>query len=184
MKSGSKVFVGSTMELFGDWIEPSWVRLTMERVGAHPELTFIFLTKQPQNLFHWSPFPENCWVGVSATTDDMLSSAILYLHNIKAKTKYISFEPLLEPMKDLSFTLKYSHIADWVIIGAQTPRSEKTFPKWEWVKEIIEAADIASIPVFLKPNLGLLEYNCEGSAPFYKRHQSGTWKIRQEFPDN
>jgi len=94
LKAGSRVFVGSTIELFGEWVDPAWMMLTLERVRAHPELTFIFLTKKPQNLINFSPFPDNCWVGVSATTDDMLSSVILYLHNIKAKVKFISFEPL------------------------------------------------------------------------------------------
>ena len=36
-------------------------------IGACPQHTFLFLTKQPQNLPAWSPFPPNCWVGVTAT---------------------------------------------------------------------------------------------------------------------
>ena len=70
----------------------------------------------------------------------------------------------------------------WVILGAQTPRSEKTFPKWGWVKEIIDAADKANIPVFLKDNLGLPRLSREGAIPYYKKHPSGTMELRQEFP--
>jgi len=143
------------------------------------------LTKQPQNLIKFSPFPDNAWVGVSATTDDMLSSAILYLHNIEAKVKYISFEPLLEQMKDLSFTLKYSHIADWVIIGQQTPIRAATTPKIEWVREIVEACDKAGIPVFLKNSLKPV---LPGEYPFYKSATGALFGIKwdmylkQEFP--
>ena len=87
------------------------------------------------------------------------------------------FEPLLGKIHP-SFT----EFVDWAIIGAQSPYSEKTFPKWEWVKEIIEACDKASIPLFLKNNLRLPKLSCEGGMPFYKRHPSGTMELRQEFP--
>uniref|UniRef100_A0A6M3J573 DUF5131 family protein n=1 Tax=viral metagenome TaxID=1070528 RepID=A0A6M3J573_9ZZZZ len=183
IKKPSRVFVGSTMELFGDWVTDWEMRGILGLCGS-PTLqhhTFIFLTKQPQNLIKFSPFPDNCWVGMSVTRGgigDASAGAIPCFEDIEAKVKFVSFEPLLS---QIEFDC-YTDFVDWVIIGAQTPRSEKAFPKWSWVREIIEAADKASIPVFLKPNLGLLEYSCEGSAPFYKRHQTGTWKIRQEMP--
>ena len=40
---------------------------------------------------------------------------------------------------------------NWLIIGAQTKPYKP--PKIEWVQEIVEAADKAGIPVFLKENL-------------------------------
>jgi len=187
MKAGSRVFVGSTIELFGKWIDPAWMRLTFERVKAHPELTFIFLTKQPKALIEFSPFPDNVWVGVSATNTQMLMQGCSDLESVRANVKFLSVEPLL----DWSYSWTESYLVNalnrakigWLIIGAQTPRSEKTFPKWEWVKEIIESADKADIPVFLKDNLGLPKYSCEGSAPFYKRtFTEDTWELRQEFP--
>ena len=39
----------------------------------------------------------------------------------------------------------------WVILGSQTKPT--VMPKIEWVREIVEAADKAGIPVFLKDNL-------------------------------
>ena len=74
---------------------------------------------------------------------------------------------------------------DWVIIGAQTPFSKKTAPKIEWVKEIVEAADKAGVPVFLKENLKPLFKiekddfevpNWAGSGIY------GSTMLRQEFP--
>ncbi len=55
-------------------------------------------------------------------------------------------------------------------------------PRWEWVKEIIEAANKASIPIFLKDNLGLPKYSEAGAMPFYKKI-GGTMELRQEFPN-
>ena len=185
IKEPSRIFVGSTIELFGDWVEPEWYDYIWGMVKGKPQHTFIFLTKQPQNLSKWSPFPDNCWVGVSVTSAQDAIIRVPKLKDIVAPVKFISFEPLLKPIappNQLYIQLKLSGI-NWIIIGAQTPRSEKTSPKWAWVREIIEAAGTASVPVFLKPNLGLLEYSCEGSAPFYKRtFTEDTWELRQEFP--
>ncbi len=178
------VFVCDMSDLLGIGVPPEWTYKVFQMIRACPQDRFYLLTKQPQNLIKFSPFPDNAWVGVSATTDDMLSSAILYLHNIKAKTKYISFEPLLEPMKDLSFTLKYSRIVDWVIIGAQTKPT--VMPKIEWVQEIVKACDQAGVKVFLKDSLKpLMKPVYEQAGCISNFFQGGDGEIpalRQEFP--
>lgn len=172
------VFVCDMSDLFGIGVPENWTARIIDAIKGCWRDRFYLLTKQPQNLVKFSPFPDNCWVGVTATTDDMLSSAILYLHNIKAKIKYISFEPLLEQMKDLSFTLKYSHIADWLIIGAQTKPAKK--PELQWVKDIIEAADTAGIPVFLKDNIYKLAM--ERPAEDHDLYWEDMSTLRQELP--
>jgi len=147
---GSRIFVGSTIELFGPWIKPEWLTYIFQWVSCHPKHTFIFLTKQPQNLP--KEFPDNCWVGVSATNVQMYDSAIFYLNNIHARVKYISLEPLLGSVKpDVLDAMP--HVLNWVIIGLETPYSKKTAPRIEWVKEIVEACDKSKIPVFLKNNI-------------------------------
>jgi len=184
----SRVFVGSTFELFGDWVKPEWMQEILDYCKMMNRVTWIFLTKQPQNLIKWSPFPENCWVGVSATDSVQYATAAYWLKEIEAKVKFVSFEPLLERIAPKAWPWqlfpegKPQGICDWVIIGAQSPYSVKTFPKWEWVKEIIDACDKANIPVFLKDNLRLPRLSCEGGMPYYKKHPSGTLELRQEFP--
>ena len=59
---------------------------------------------------------------------------------------------------------------DWVIIGQQTPVRSSTMPKVEWIREIVQAADQAGIPVFLKDNLKNYVSDPEN------------FKLRQEFP--
>ena len=92
----SRIFIGSTMELFGDWIEPVWLQGIIKIAWVWPWHTFIFLTKQPQNLIKWSPFPDNVWLGVSATNQHQFDEAVEYLKEVEAPVKFISFEPLLE----------------------------------------------------------------------------------------
>ncbi len=166
------VFVGSTMELFGDWVEEWMWDSIWEYLNDYPQHTFIFLTKQPQNLVKWSPFPENCWVGVSATNPQMFHEAEYKLQEISASVKFISVEPLLERMwlADINPTV------DWVIIGQQTPVKLKNMPQVSWISEIVKACDQAGIPVFLKNNLN----SCEIAD--YPELLDSKGNLRQEFP--
>ncbi len=149
MPNGSKVFIGSTMELFGAWIKERWLKdLLLYWIPRYPEHTFIFLTKQPQNLIKWSPFPDNCWVGVSVCNDKMLDVAVDKLEDISTSHKFLSIEPLLSRLTlSLDYAFYYSGI-DWLILGSQT--QPVRHPPREWVDEIISAADKAGIPVFVK----------------------------------
>jgi len=171
VKEPSRVFVGSTMELFGEWVSQSFLSNIFSLVKLYPQHTFIFLTKRPKNLAKWSPFPDNCWIGVSVCNDKMLDVAVDKLEDIQASVKFISFEPLLEKLTlSLDYAFYYSGIS-WCIIGQQTPANARTTPKIEWVKEIVEAADRAGIPVFLKDNLESL-----------MTVDNINWMKRQEFP--
>ena len=168
----------------------SWEDISLKRIihyviDSCPQHTFVFLTKQPQNLLKFSPFPDNCFVGVSATNTPMFVKSLNWLDEIEAKIKYISFEPLLERIPLNSKALQLAGI-NWVIIGAQTKPT--VMPKIEWVREIVEAADKAGIPVFLKNNLKSLVI--DGNKPVgeplgYWKHWIGkdTWELRQEMPN-
>lgn len=145
----SKTFVGSTMELFGDWVKVTWLRRIFDGIRLMPDRTFIFLTKQPQNLVMWSPFPQNCWVGVSAVGMEMWLDAVQHLHTIEAPVKFVSVEPFLYEIYLGAFDFDKDGI-NWLILGCQTPMSKKTLPRREWVDEIISATDKAGIPVFCK----------------------------------
>lgn len=146
----SKIFVGSTIELFGEWIKPKWLEQIFSQCEHYSEHTFIFLTKRPERLKKWSPFPDNCWIGVSATNYLMASNARYYLEKVQAKVKFLSIEPLLSPIHDrlyCTFDLRGRGI-HWVIIGSRTQPTRH--PPREWVEEIINAADKANVPVFIK----------------------------------
>jgi len=195
-----KIFVCDMGELFGDWIPEEWVKDVFKTINSCNGLeyaphTFQLLTKQPQNLVKWS-FPENCWVGVTATNNQMFEDAAHYLVDIDATVKFVSIEPFLERI-EIKAPDELGEILDWLIIGACTGTWEEMAnlclrygeltlmswgnrwtaqPKIEWVQEIVEAADKAGVPVFLKDNLIPLlnELVNKGNQPF---------PLRQEFPE-
>lgn len=189
-KPPCRVFVGSTIELFGEWIAPEWWHNIFSYCRAYPEHSFLFLTKLPQNLPMviaqiGGKLPENCWVGVTITSNSQSNSYIGDLANVQALVKFISIEPLLAwsdlpAQRELLPRKLKDYGINWLIIGQQTPVSKKTEPKLEWVQEIVEAADKVGIPVFLKDNLETII----PQERLFRRFPGGLLgNLRQEFPE-
>jgi protein gp37 len=144
------IFTCNMCEFFGEWLPTRWQKDVLKVVKANPQHRFYFLTKRPENVPHFSPFPNNCWIGVTVCDNRMAANAWkTYFDKFVAKVKFISFEPLLEEM--MGFHELNIQKADWVIIGAQTKPYKP--PKIEWVEDIVMHADKAGLPVFMKDNL-------------------------------
>ena len=45
---GSKIFVGSTHDIFGEWVESEIIKIIISWTAIYPKHTFIFLTKNPR----------------------------------------------------------------------------------------------------------------------------------------
>lgn len=151
-KKPAGIFVGSTIELFHDKTI-QYMAETMDTIKGCPQHRFYLLTKQPAQLRKFSPFPENCYVGVTATDYWKYVDACNYLSGIEASVKFLSLEPLLSWDKEPSYFFESGGVS-WLIIGAQTKPT--VLPRLEWVQEIVAAADKAGIPVFLKDNLTVI----------------------------
>ncbi len=174
-KKSARIGVCFTGDLFGDWVDPgkeigeavtcknlikhtTWMahpdatlkHIVFSVIKECPQHTFVFLTKNPENLVKWSPFPDNCHVGATVCNPEMSSKAYIGLGRIQARVKFISYEPPMESCYMEPQFLKDAGI-NWVVIGGWS--GGKTSPQVEWIKEIVEAADKAGIPVFLKNNL-------------------------------
>jgi len=169
------IFLDDMSDWMGEYWPREWTWMELQIMRDCPQHRFYTLTKQPQQLINWSPFPDNAWVGVTATTWLKFSNALGYLAAIKAKVKYLSFEPLLEQIQmDMLQKMLFPKVINWLIIGAWTGSIEDKYrfrdkypdlqameyghkitlqPKIEWVREIVEAADRAGVKVFLKDNL-------------------------------
>lgn len=171
IKKPSKIFVGSTMELFGKWVKDEWMEYILRQVERKAEHTFIFLTKRPVWLRKWSPFPKNAWVGVSTTGFDNNSYLEDIFRPIEATVKFVSIEPLLDysPM-DFRWV-------NWVICGRQTPLHHTSMPSMNWIHDIVKRADELRLPVFLKNNLRSL---IPEEISLFNNNQ---YELRQEYPN-
>ena len=184
----SRIFVGSTMELFGPWVKPGYIEELQRGCGLWPQHTFIFLTKLPEKLP--KEWPDNCWVGVTATdTESFMGACTLLEYPLQAKVKFLSLEPFLS----WDYNWNYSYLANtlkrasigWLIIGQQTPVRKSTMPKVEWIREIVDAADKAGVPVFCKDNLDCLIGQDQQFKRFRGYDSEGNMLVglRQEFPE-
>jgi protein gp37 len=142
----SLVFVGSMTDLFGDWAPKEWIEAVLAVVREANRHTFAFLTKNPARYqeFH---FPENVWLGATATNQTMADRALDALGVFEGKSvRYLSCEPLLEP-------IRLTRCPEWVGIGARTGR--KPFhPPEEWVEILTADARRGGAAVFLKRSGG------------------------------
>lgn len=143
------VFTCSMADLFGKWVPQEWIDAVLERVQQHQEWNFLMLTKFPQRLaeIEW---PRNAWVGTSVDRQHRVKVAEKAFANCTAGLKWLSCEPLLEPLHFESLEM-----FDWVVIGAQTSSSgaPALAPQWDWVVDLYQQARDAGCKVFLKHNL-------------------------------
>lgn len=147
LQKPSKIFVCDMADLFGDWV-PRWVQQhVINNAIARPQHTFQFLTKWPQNLARFNPWPPNAWVGATATDSDEAFHAAQHLANVDAPVRFMSLEPLLGHI-DTGALLGL----EWVIVGAETGPGARP-PAARWIEQIVHFAVQRRLPIFLKNNL-------------------------------
>ncbi|MBA7648139.1 hypothetical protein ES703_55921 [subsurface metagenome] len=171
------IFTCDMSDLFGIGIPEKWTWRILNLITYASQHRFYLLTKQPQNLIKFSPFPDNCWCGVTVTKPEFLIAALDALDRIQCSLRYLSIEPMLGKFDIPDLDILLEGTLDWLILGSQTKPYKP--PKIEWVREIVEACDKAGIPVFLKDNLSSLfaKDDCVG---FTENKQ--LFKIIDNFP--
>jgi protein gp37 len=96
--------------------------------------------------------PKHIWIGTSVENNETAKSRITALAKVDWPNKFISFEPLLEDIKDLRVLFDY--YADqfkWVIIGAETGAGKRYMHPLA-AQNIVDECRPTGIPVFFKKN--------------------------------
>lgn len=115
------------VSFMGDWCHPSadaLERSAVIRVMRECEQhTFLTLTKRPENLPR--VLPCNVWAGVSVE-DSISVRRIDALTDVDAAVRWVSAEPLLRPLPQLTWAG-----ISWVVAGPETgPGARPCDPKW------------------------------------------------------
>lgn len=94
--------------------------------------------------------PQNAWVGATVDRQNRVQPTITAMRKVKAKVRFVSYEPLLEELKFP--TMKHF---GWVIIGARSSHGalSEFQPEVAWVNSLIVQAHDAGCKVYCKPNL-------------------------------
>ena len=138
-----RVFCGSLMDWCEDREDLDESRDRLFRlIGATPHLTWLLLTKRPYLIEKaWrGGYRENVWVGYSASTQNDFDSHVDSLLAFDgAAVRFLSLEPLLEPMPQL----RLDGIG-WVIVGGESgPGARPMDPDWvRWIRDDCVAAGV------------------------------------------
>lgn len=153
-KKPMRVFVNSMSDLFHEQISFELIEsiydLLFDKWACYPHITFMILTKRIKRateFYEWMHYKnrntafDNVWLGYSASTQRDLDAGIDYLQKTDAKVKWLSLEPLLEPVN--------LYQVDWVVVGCESGSKRRSFNN-AWVRDIIIDAKEMSVPAWIK----------------------------------
>ena len=126
------VFVNSMSDLFHKNVAPTFIQKVFNVMNENPHHTFQILTKRADLLFEihdqlkWG---HNIWMGVSVENQKFISRT-QHLRETNARIKFLSCEPLIGPLKDITLDG-----IDWVIVGGESGRKARPM-EVDWVLDI------------------------------------------------
>lgn len=149
------VFVCSMADLFGRWVPNEWIEAVLREARNAPQWNFLCLTKFPKRMAEFD-IPENVWMGTSIDLQARVAGAEAGFANVKSKVRWISVEPMIEPLK-----FNRLDLFDWIVIGgaskqpatADSPATPEWFPPFEWIADLVAQARAAGVKVYFKTNL-------------------------------
>jgi len=160
-----RVFCASLSDVFEDRPELiPWRTDLFKLILATQNLDWLLLTKRPENVIGmtiWSAprciLPANVWIGTSVENQEQADKRIPELLNIPAAVRFLSVEPLLEPVSIAEYYREegngtyslWSDYIDWVIVGGESgPDARPMHP--EWVRSIQGQCQMKEIPFLFK----------------------------------
>lgn len=177
-KPGDRVFCVDMGDWLDDKMEKSWVEQVLRVIADNPEVTFLMLTKQPQNydekvygyceeypcrvLGSGDYFP-NLWHGATVTCQADADKRIPILLKSDAAVRWISVEPMLGPVdivQACDFFLDNNDGGDnpavdipnwlhWVVCGGMSGPGRKPMDL-AWPRKLRDDCKAAGVPYFFK----------------------------------
>lgn len=151
-KSGHRrsVFCASMADVYEDYpgLESERQKL-WTLIHATPWLNWLLLTKRPENVLRMSPWqqiwPNNVWIGTSVGLQTRAIERIPFLLEVPAVVRFLSCEPLLEPL-DLS---PWIDQIQWVISGGESGAQARPMDL-DWTRSIRDQCRASNVLHFFK----------------------------------
>jgi len=138
-------------ELFGPWVPSEMIEGVLDVVRSCPQHRFYFLTKYPERLPEFNPWPENAWIGATATDRQTALHAMSCLSYVEALVKYLSLEPLLESIATVMAVYGTDGIS-WVITGPLNGKLARQHPcNPRWLDEVAVVCVAGGVSLYEKP---------------------------------
>ncbi|MDD2498108.1 MAG: phage Gp37/Gp68 family protein [Desulfitobacteriaceae bacterium] len=131
-KKPSLVFVNSMSDLFHEDVPFEFINQVFEVMNHASQHTFQVLTKRAERMaelassLNWTP---NIWQGVTVESDHY-KYRMDCLRKVPAKIRFVSFEPLIDEVKNIDFSG-----IDWAIVGGESGFRARAM-QLEWILSI------------------------------------------------
>lgn len=138
-ETGAKpiVFSASLADIFDNHrsIEPTWREDFWSLVKETPALSWMLLTKRPQNIARflpddWGNGYSNVAIGASAENQEEADRRIPVLLEVPAACRFLSMEPLLGPVEIPRSALGATKIAYLITGGESGSKARASDPNW------------------------------------------------------
>jgi protein gp37 len=158
------VFCCDTFDLFQPSITDELRDWVFDNYDGCTNLVLQIQTTYPAKMCHYlttrygeNDLPPQYWIGISAGTQSWLNRHISYLRMIRARVRYIIFEPLLEKINigEFShfipdgFTYVKGYDIHQVIIGGESGTNPRPCDL-EWIRDIVRQCRSANVAVLVK----------------------------------
>ena len=140
-------FVNSMSDLFHEGVPNNYITKVMNVARQCPQHVFQVLTKRADRLpvyFRDHSVPKNVWLGVSVEDKKYGVPRIDFLRSVRAKTRFLSVEPLLEDVGELNLTDIH-----WVIVGGESGHKSRPM-KPDWALNVLRQCQEQGVPFFFK----------------------------------
>ena len=181
-KKPKRIFVCSMSDLFHSNVPWEFIIKVFDVMRECPQHTFQLLTKRPGRMAHFAeyvwplPWPDNVWAGTSVESQKY-APRIDCLLRVPAKVRFISAEPLLEPLNIKPYFFKCTGCGQipcdcegvaiqQVIIGGESGPGARPM-SLNWARDIVEQCDTSGVAAFVKQM---------GSAPMSDLDDQALWE--------
>ena len=126
-KKPTVYFVNSMSDLFHESVPFAFIDQVFKTIKSTHWHTYQILTKRAERMAEYfldRVVPENAWLGVSVEDKKYGVPRIAHLQSIRASTRFLSVEPLIEDIGSIS--LDGIH---WVIVGGESGKRARPMKK-------------------------------------------------------
>lgn len=177
------VFVNSMSDLFHKDVPTSYIEVVGHVMCKASWHTYQVLTKRAERLREllssdvgFAAGEQHIWWGVSVEDRKYGLPRIDCLREAPAQVRFLSIEPLLEPLGEIDLTGIH-----WVIVGGESGWGARPI-KEGWVLSIMEQCQRADVPFFFKQWGGVHKAKT-GRTLLGRSHDGFPRIVRSEFPD-
>jgi hypothetical protein len=129
-------------------------------IRSTPALDWFLLTKRPQNIrdmlpTDWGEGWPHVWLGTTTENQEEANRRIPHLVAIPAAVRFLSVEPMLEPVDVLPWLVLPSHGGrapiSWIIVGGESGGGARPMHP-DWVRGLRDQVRAADAKLFVKQN--------------------------------